>query len=533
VIFNSSTPTAGGGGGGGGSHVSEINTIHFNSIQGAAGAASGGDTNTPGATGGAVSPTIAVNAGVTLYAGVGGKGGNGGDGGTASSLPSAGLNGGINGGTGNVPGGGGGGGVGTGSGGKGANGRVKVSYTYYNVTLTGVSPLSGPATGGTTITLTGTELDDATAVTVGGKTCTSLDKINSYTVECVTPSGTAGSTVAVAVTSHGLTVTKNTAFTYDRNVTLTDVLPDFGPIAGGTEITLTGTELDDATAVTVGGKTCTSLDKVDPNTVKCITPSGEAGKVAVAVTSYGITATKGNAFTYIDPAPTITGIDPPQGFTVGGETVEIGGTNFSADAVVEFDGIVAVCTVDSETKLICTTPEHAAGAIEVAVKTVEGRVAAGFTYVEPTIGLTLDNHDIQLGGAGTAIGDLWADHLTANVITDNPKGYRLVIESTEPRLTCAAGGESHFIQPLEGTGALDVAANVNRWGWAKDGGALATPVNWTGLTAIPVQVDAAGSATDPDIGRETVIWFGVRVDITQPKCDYAGSLTITAIGGEE
>jgi formylglycine-generating enzyme required for sulfatase activity len=87
------------------------------------------------------------------------------------------------------------------------------TYVVPAPTLASVSPTSGPTTGGTTITLTGTNLTGATGVTVGGVAATSVTVVNDTTVTAVTPAGTAGAKT-VAVTTPGGTAPAAGAFSY-------------------------------------------------------------------------------------------------------------------------------------------------------------------------------------------------------------------------------------------------------------------------------------------------------------------------------
>jgi formylglycine-generating enzyme required for sulfatase activity len=83
---------------------------------------------------------------------------------------------------------------------------------------------------------------------------------------------------------------------------LTSIAPASGATSGGTQITLTGTNLSRATSVTVGGVAATSVQLVSPTIVTAITPAGTAGVYDISVaTPYG-TATLSNAFTYFEPA---------------------------------------------------------------------------------------------------------------------------------------------------------------------------------------------------------------------------------------
>jgi formylglycine-generating enzyme required for sulfatase activity len=80
-------------------------------------------------------------------------------------------------------------------------------------TLAFVTPTSGPTGGGTTITLTGTNLLGTSAVRVGGISATNVQVVNATTVTAVTPAGTAGAR-DVAVTTQGGVATRTGAFIY-------------------------------------------------------------------------------------------------------------------------------------------------------------------------------------------------------------------------------------------------------------------------------------------------------------------------------
>jgi len=76
------------------------------------------------------------------------------------------------------------------------------------------------------------------------------------------------------------------------------VSPAFGPTAGGTTITITGTALTDTSSVTVRGNTATSVVVVNDTTVTAVTPPGSAGAANVQVTTPGGTATLNGGFTF-------------------------------------------------------------------------------------------------------------------------------------------------------------------------------------------------------------------------------------------
>ena len=80
-------------------------------------------------------------------------------------------------------------------------------------TIDTVSPNSGPRTGGTAITITGTNLTGTSRVKVGGVNATLVVPVNDTTVTAVTPAGAEG-LADVTVTAAGQTATRTNAFTY-------------------------------------------------------------------------------------------------------------------------------------------------------------------------------------------------------------------------------------------------------------------------------------------------------------------------------
>ncbi len=80
-------------------------------------------------------------------------------------------------------------------------------------TLAAVAPASGPAAGGTEVTLTGTNFVSGATVTIGGLPATDVRVIDATTITAVTPPHTAA-TVPIVVTSNAVTLTLDTAFAY-------------------------------------------------------------------------------------------------------------------------------------------------------------------------------------------------------------------------------------------------------------------------------------------------------------------------------
>jgi IPT/TIG domain len=119
--------------------------------------------------------------------------------------------------------------------------------------------------------------------------------------------------VAVTVTnSNGLSASLPSGFTYAPAPTVTSVSPNTGSTAGGTAITITGTNFVTGATVTFGSTAATSVVVVNSTTVTATSPAGSAGAVTLTVTNPGNqSGSLSSAFTYVVPA----GITAPGNFS--------------------------------------------------------------------------------------------------------------------------------------------------------------------------------------------------------------------------
>ena len=275
----------------------------------------------------------------------------------------------------------------------GGTASLPAAFTYIPPapTLTSVAPTEGPVAGGTVITLTGTNFTAGATVTVGGNPATAVVVNSSTSITGTTPAGPAGP-ADVSVTTAGGTASLPAAFTYIPAPTLTSVAPTQGPVAGGTAITLTGTNFIAGATVTVGANPATAVVVVNATTITCTTPAGPVGPADVSVTTAGGTASLPAAFTY-NPPPTITNVGPDAvGATSGGMHHTITGTGFVANAAgpntVTIGGNPATncVTVDDFTITCDSPPAAAAGATTLEVTNANGTASSPFTYFDPIWG---------------------------------------------------------------------------------------------------------------------------------------------------
>jgi hypothetical protein len=167
--------------------------------------------------------------------------------------------------------------------------------------------------------------------------------------------------------------------------TVSAVNPSSGTTAGGTTVTITGTNVTGATTVTFGGTAATSYTVNSAIQITATTPAHAAGTVDVAVTTPAGTATSTGGFAYDAPTPAITLVSPTSGPTAGGTPVTITGSGFVSGATVLIGGVAATpVVVASATSITAMTGAHAEGPVDVVVTNAggaPGTLPAGFTYV--------------------------------------------------------------------------------------------------------------------------------------------------------
>jgi len=250
-------------------------------------------------------------------------------------------------------------------------------------TVSSVSPNSGTTGGGTAVTITGANFAAAATVTFGGTGATNVVVVNSTTITATTPAGSAGA-VTVTVTVNGQSGSLTNGFSYLLPPTVSSISPNSGSTAGGTEVTITGTNFAAGATVTFGGTAATNVAVVNTTIITAATPAGSAGAVTVTVTVSGQSGNLTSGFTYI-VVPTPSSVSPNSGSTAGGTAVTITGTSFAAGATVTFGGTAATnVVVVNSTTITATAPAGSVGAVTVTVTNPGGQsgsLAKGFTYV--------------------------------------------------------------------------------------------------------------------------------------------------------
>ena len=222
--------------------------------------------------------------------------------------------------------------------------------------VTGISVSQGPLTGGTIVTITGSNLTYATLVKFGTTAATNFVIDSATQITATSPAGIAG-TVEVTVTTPGGTSATSSAdrFTYVVVTTTTSV----GPIASvyGQALTLTATVSSvDPAAGTPSGTVQFQIDGTDVGAATTLV-NGKASIVVqgLSAANYPIAASyssdtvdfsgsSGSGVLTVSPAPVDVGLQPNLAWLLAGQELSVvavasaaaNGTSLTPDGTVTF-----------------------------------------------------------------------------------------------------------------------------------------------------------------------------------------------------
>jgi IPT/TIG domain len=329
-------------------------------------------------------------------------------------------------------------------------------YTYTNApTVTSVSPNAGPAAGGTSVTLTGTGLADVSSVQFGATPATAVT-CSATSCSVTSPAGTAGDTVPVTVTSpEGTSVaTPADQFSYGNLPAVDSLVPDAGPAAGGTSVTITGANLAGATSVQFGATPGTIVGSCSATSCSVTSPAGTAGAtVPVTVTTGSGTSVPSPSgdFTYY-ATPSVSSVSPSTGPIAGGTSVTITGTGLCGATGVDFGATPAASfTVNQSCTQINATSPSGNGTVDVTVTTPGGTSpdnppADSFTYApQPTVASILPTSGPTAGGTAVQITGTGLTGATAITFGATPS----------PQFSCTSDSSCTATAP-PGTGTVPV-----------------------------------------------------------------------------
>ncbi len=370
-------------------------------------------------------------------------------------------------------------------------------------TVTAVAPATGPTTGGTPVTISGTNLAGASAVDFGSMQVTSFLSDTATKITLASPPGS-GTVDVTVVTPAGTSATSSAyQFSYVAESTppaVIGVAPGSGPTTGGTLVTIAGTNLAGASAVDFGSMQVTSFLSDTGSQITLSSPPG-SGTVDITVVTPAGTSAASSAyqFRYVPAStpPAVTGVAPGSGPTTCGTAVTITGTNLAGASAADFGSMQVTSFLSDTASQITLSSPPGSGTVDITVVTPAGTSAASSAYqfsyvpassppavtgVAPGSGPTTGGTRVTITGndlAGATAVDFGATKVTSfisatatAIIVSSPAGagtvYVTVVTPAGSSAALSADQFSYFrsvalptnLSAVSGSGAIGGAATL-------------------------------------------------------------------------
>jgi uncharacterized delta-60 repeat protein len=329
----------------------------------------------------------------------------------------------------------------------GQTGTLVGGFRYYAApTVTAVTPASGPALGGTLVTITGTAFRTGAVVAVGGTPATGVQVVSATTITAVTPAHALGTADVAVANDDGQAGLLTGAFRYlGPPPTVASIDPAVGPQRGGTSVTITGTGFvtgarvdiaDPATNVVVASST--SITATTAGVCCSLT-----GVVDVVVTNPDAqSAVLAGGFDY--EVPFAYGLSPGVGPTAGGTEVTISGIAFTPGMSVQFGGVSATNVTSVSSKMLTAIiPAHDVGFVDVVVLWPGGLyqyLAGSFAFVAPAPRVASVRPSAGTTGGGTLVTITGTDFTSGTAVAfgSTPAAGALFVNATTVLATTPA-----------------------------------------------------------------------------------------------
>jgi alpha-tubulin suppressor-like RCC1 family protein len=410
-----------------------------------------------------------------------------------------------------------------------ATSAATAPVSYPTPSIASIEPAVGPAGGGTSVTITGQYLGEATAVQFGSVSATHIERVSETTLKANAPAGSGSVNITVTTAFGTSAATPADQFTYEESPSISGIAPASGPTEGGTAVTISGSNLGSATGVGFGLTGALFVRVLSPTSIEASAPPG-SGTVDVTITSpWGVSPTvPADRFTYVPP-PSVSGLSPADGPLGGGTVVTISGQNLGEASGVQFGSVSATNLKQLSSTTLEATAPRGTGTVDVTVTTVGGTSATSsadrFTYVPPpSVAALSPAAGAEEGGtvvriSGQNLGEASAVHFGPVSATHLEQISPTALEATAP-----AGSQPEPVDVTVTTPyGTSTTAAADRFTY------VARP---TVTNATPGKVSVQGNATITIEGTNflagaTTVQFGEQA-ATDVKVSSVGSLTATA-----
>ena len=410
-------------------------------------------------------------------------------------------------------------------------------------TVSAVEPDQGPLAGEAEVRIKGSGFTEEATVAFGSTPAADVVYDSSTELTVDTPTALGAGPVAVSVSTGGGTSEHSAQdiYTYDPVPTLGSLSPGEGPLAGGTEVTITGTGFTETSKVLFAGEQSPKVSYLTSEELIAESPAGK-GTVDVTVETPGGTSAISSAdrFSYVT-APTVGKLTPSEGPEAGNTTVTIEGSGFAGVKSVDFGGMPASkYKVDSETEITAEAPVSE-GPVSVYVEvttaggTSVGTSAAEYTYDQvPTVSALSTGKGPPAGGTEVTITGTGFTE-TSKVLFAGEQSPKVLYLSSEELIAESPAGKGTVDVTVETPGGTSAISSADRFSYVTAPTVTTlTPAEGpeAGKTTVTIEGSGFEGAETVDFGTTPAPRFKVLSE-TELKAEApagVGTLPVTVQG---
>ena len=419
-------------------------------------------------------------------------------------------------------------------------------YRYYNTMpiVTTITPGVGSILGGTNIVITGTDLSDVISVKFGTVDCSaSVNEIGTE-ISCISPANSEGD-VNIIITTIDDNFDTSLQYKYIPKPSISSVLPNIGPLNGGNNVIISGSNFYGISSIYFGDASSTSFRVNYNNTeITCTVPTSTtySSKNIYLVNPAG-TSTESISYKY-QQLPVLTRIRPNEGPINGNNQVKLEGSFFISPAVVKFgDEYATNIRVNNNSEIICYAPASTtSGNKNVIINTPGGDSTNDIKYmyhpfpttiaISPYAGPVYGGTFVTITGTNFLIG-------STDVIFGENYATDVVVNEDGTTITCSAPSNIKGNTPVVVNTPGGTATNTLMYNYQNTPSALNVSPNAgtiNGGTFVVIQGEDLYNASSVTFGgvNATIISVdpsGTYIHCTSPSGDGLQNIVINTPGG--
>ena len=244
-------------------------------------------------------------------------------------------------------------------------------FTYYQtLSVTDLSPDTGPASGNTEVVIMGEGFSEPMDVRFGDLPARQVTVDSPQQITVITPASPSG-VVDVSIRSAQELARVERGFNFQVPLGIDNLTPRWGSVEGGEPIELYGYGILEDSEVRLGASRATIEQIMTPGRVSALTPpSAEPGWVPLRVENSNGVWLEDRGFLYLateEASFDVLGLIPQRLPADRGGEFLIGGNGFNEETKVLLDGVEISCDVEAPQRLLCFAPAHPPGEVPVTI----------------------------------------------------------------------------------------------------------------------------------------------------------------------